>query len=482
MLIHVSRDGQQFGPYTPEDVQAYLADGSLLTTDLGWVEGTAEWVPLPQLVRGGAAPPPAIPGITCPKCGAGLEADQVICLACGHNLDEPVVEVTEEANVPQEKRKIPPSLTYEDELADRSSFVNSVGWGLLMAGLMPVFGDGEWKVPAWKFWELAEWQAMYSIIGPVVVGVILIVLASAMHGRNRGIVVLVLGLTMGGLALTDPEIGAFKLATPVEDTSTPIPEPLSSEEAGGTVDIPEKEIELVDKNVFFEKLGLEPDQHSTSITVFLIGWLLLAIGTKSRFYRVDSVIAYGISMLGAIGILVFMFMPGQYGMPFMAAIDAMSNNIFLGVGLLLMMAMLLGAAVLCFINTLGKRPSQMKQWSSLAVTLTVISLAMPVLPTWGKVIYDECRDDHERAEKRLAYVESQFGTIYTGQQASRKDMALNKVEKPISAVIAASCGWLMAGVKYMDWVGGIMILLPLGMVETICGTRERDSDFMVLQQ
>ena len=81
MLIHVSRDGQQFGPYTPEDVQGYLADGSLLTTDLGWVEGTADWVPLPQLVSGGAAPPPAILGITCPKCGAGLESDQVICLA-----------------------------------------------------------------------------------------------------------------------------------------------------------------------------------------------------------------------------------------------------------------------------------------------------------------------------------------------------------------------------------------------------------------
>jgi len=34
----------------------------------------------------------------------------------------------------------------------------------------------------------------------------------------------------------------------------------------------------------------------------------------------------------------------------------------------------------------------------------------------------------------------------------------------------------------MAWVGGVMILLPLGMIETICGTRERDSDFMVLQQ
>ena len=482
MLIHVSRDGQQFGPYTPEDVQAYLADGSLLTTDLGWVEGTADWVPLPQLVSGGAAPPPAILGITCPKCGAGLEADQVICLACGHNLDEPVVEVAEEANVPQEKRKIPPSLTYEDELADRSSVVNSVGWGLLMAGLMPVFGDGEWKVSVWKFWELAEWQAMYSIIGPVVVGVILIVLASAMHGRNRGIVVLVLGLAMGGLALTDPEIGAFKVATPVEDTTITIPESLSSEESGGTVDIPEKEIELVDKNVFFEKMGLEPDQHSTSITVFLVGWMALAIGAKSRFYRTDSLVAYIFSLVGSVGMLVFMFMPGQYGMPLMGAIDALSSNIYLGIGLLLMMAMLLGSVVLCFMNTLGRRPSQMKQWSSLAVTLTITSLAMPVLPVWGKVIYDECKNDYDRAEKRLLLAESQFGEIWTGQQQATKDAALSKYEKPVNAVVGGSCGWLMTGVKYVAWIGGVMIILPLGVIETLCGTRERDSDFMILQQ
>ena len=65
MLIHVSRDGQQFGPYTPEDVQAFLADGSLLTTDMGWVEGAADWVPLPQLVAPAVAPPPAVPGVVC---------------------------------------------------------------------------------------------------------------------------------------------------------------------------------------------------------------------------------------------------------------------------------------------------------------------------------------------------------------------------------------------------------------------------------
>ena len=70
MMIHVSREGQQFGPYTQEDAQAYLAEGSLLATDLGWTEGSAEWVPLSQLVGGGEGTPSPVPRTGCPKCGA----------------------------------------------------------------------------------------------------------------------------------------------------------------------------------------------------------------------------------------------------------------------------------------------------------------------------------------------------------------------------------------------------------------------------
>ncbi|MBC8324247.1 MAG: DUF4339 domain-containing protein [Verrucomicrobia subdivision 3 bacterium] len=46
MLIHVSRDGEQFGPYTLEDANAYLVQGSLLPTDQAWFEGTADWIPI----------------------------------------------------------------------------------------------------------------------------------------------------------------------------------------------------------------------------------------------------------------------------------------------------------------------------------------------------------------------------------------------------------------------------------------------------
>ncbi len=482
MLIHVSRDGQQFGPYTPEDVQAYLADGSLLTTDLGWVEGAADWVPLPQLVSGSAAPPPAVSGAVCPRCGVGLEADQVVCLACGHNLDEPMGEVLSEEPAPQEKRKVPPSLSYEDELADRASFVNSVGWGLMMAAFLPVFGDGQWNVPMWKFWELEAWQSIFGIVAPAILGVGLIVMASSMHGRNRGVVVLLLTIVLYSVYFIEPSLMDFSVPSPVEDTTEKIPEPLTDDERSGERKIPEKIINLTDQNSFFIKLNFSPDRYLMTIVLFVSGWMMMVIGTKARFYRTDSIMAYIISMVGSLLIIASWVVPNDLGMPIMAAIEALSENLFMAVGLLVMFGMHFSSALLCFINTRGKKPSLMKKYSSLATVLIVTSISAPVLPMWGKVILEECKNDKDRAQKRLDYVDSQFGTIYTGTQATQKDMALNKVEKPMNAVIGAVCGWVMVGVKYVGWIGGVMILLPLGVVEIIAGTRERDENFMTLQQ
>jgi len=61
MMIHVMRDGQQFGPYTLEDVNAYLAQGTLLPTDQAWYEGAPDWMLLtqvPGVLAPGAAPAP----------------------------------------------------------------------------------------------------------------------------------------------------------------------------------------------------------------------------------------------------------------------------------------------------------------------------------------------------------------------------------------------------------------------------------------
>jgi hypothetical protein len=61
-MIHVMRDGQQFGPYTIEDINAYLAQGTLLPTDQAWYEGAANWMPITDVpgVVHGAAPAPVV--------------------------------------------------------------------------------------------------------------------------------------------------------------------------------------------------------------------------------------------------------------------------------------------------------------------------------------------------------------------------------------------------------------------------------------
>ena len=49
MQIHVSKDGQQLGPFTWEQVQEQLAAGTIVPTDYAWHEGLEEWAALSEL-------------------------------------------------------------------------------------------------------------------------------------------------------------------------------------------------------------------------------------------------------------------------------------------------------------------------------------------------------------------------------------------------------------------------------------------------
>lgn len=62
MQITIDRQGQQFGPYTMDEVKQYLAEGTLLPTDLAWHDGLAGWVPLSELAGNGAMRAPASSG------------------------------------------------------------------------------------------------------------------------------------------------------------------------------------------------------------------------------------------------------------------------------------------------------------------------------------------------------------------------------------------------------------------------------------
>jgi hypothetical protein len=61
MEIHIARDGEQFGPFPPNEVRRQLAAGTLLPTDLAWAEGAIGWVPLGSLPNLAAPPSPVAP-------------------------------------------------------------------------------------------------------------------------------------------------------------------------------------------------------------------------------------------------------------------------------------------------------------------------------------------------------------------------------------------------------------------------------------
>ena len=74
MMIHILRDDQQFGPYTVEDLNSYLVQGSILPTDQAWYEGAVGWMPMDQvpgvILPGQAAAPMAQPVAADPLAAA----------------------------------------------------------------------------------------------------------------------------------------------------------------------------------------------------------------------------------------------------------------------------------------------------------------------------------------------------------------------------------------------------------------------------
>ncbi len=98
MQVHVDRGGERFGPYSLEEVNVYLANGTLLPTDLAWQDGMTDWVPIDQVigvVMPAAKSSPPLSSVntesTCPWCQIPVEPDQTTCTDCGASL-KPEVE------------------------------------------------------------------------------------------------------------------------------------------------------------------------------------------------------------------------------------------------------------------------------------------------------------------------------------------------------------------------------------------------------
>ncbi len=489
MMIHITRDGQEFGPYTPEQVQEYLASGNLVATDMAWHEGAADWYPITQV---GGDIPTGAPSLACAKCGAGLEADQVICLGCGHNMDDPVPsqeEVAAAGRMESIEIKIPPSQSYEAETAQRSAFVNSVGWAFLVACILPIFGTaGKWNIPVYDMWltpaapedpgdaamKSYTWQMMFDVLVAGVVGIACCIMASSMHGRDRGGVLLALGLIIIGMSVTVSDVGKFELQVRTDpDIGVRLPAP-PEDRSSADIDMPEIKTESEIVNYFYKELDFDPKDYPIFIMVFGLAWVGIVAGAKVRFYRPDNMASYVMAIVGGSAVILMWLLPLGDGILMMKAIDGISNDMALGVGLVLMMLMQIGAAVLCFINQRKIRPSLIKKYSNLAVTLMVASMVVAIVPVWGKIIYENSNEYTDTATDRYKYVENQFGTMWTSYDVTNREKYTGKLEKPLNARIGSVVGWFLIGVKYVAWLGGICILIPMACIDLLCGKREPD--------
>ena len=93
-LIH--RAGQQYGPYTVEQLRQFIASGNILLSDLAWAEGMPAWAPVSQIL-GGASQSGSAP-VSEPRPDSPALAQPASATPAGY------------AAAPQSSGPVPPSL------------------------------------------------------------------------------------------------------------------------------------------------------------------------------------------------------------------------------------------------------------------------------------------------------------------------------------------------------------------------------------
>ena len=72
MDIYIRRGEEQFGPFTPQQVEESLASGALMETDYAWHSELTEWVPVRDSLT------PAKPAAVAPSVPAAAPTVQAI--------------------------------------------------------------------------------------------------------------------------------------------------------------------------------------------------------------------------------------------------------------------------------------------------------------------------------------------------------------------------------------------------------------------
>jgi hypothetical protein len=210
MDIHITRKGEQHGPYPEASAREMLAAGQLLPTDLAWHAGADGWKPLGEVLGVGAqpaatpSPPPKPPGAGIPKrtmAGAALAEEK----PAEEKSEDSEAEDPDKIRVTRKGEPIGP---YSREKAEK------------------YFTDGQLLPTDWGWHDgMDNWKPLYEVLG-VEVPAQTAAVATGKPGKGKkvalivGIVVLVAGLGAAGYFFLYPMLKGGGVASAIDTNGT----------------------------------------------------------------------------------------------------------------------------------------------------------------------------------------------------------------------------------------------------------------------
>jgi uncharacterized protein DUF4339 len=178
MQIYVGKGGQQLGPFSLEEINRKLADGTFAGSDLAWYEGAAGWAALSS-VTGVVVPPgtPALPAAAAAPAPAPT----------------PTPAIPVRSNIPIVESPASPGKPYKT--------MALIGWILLgvtlVISFIPILGCGSWIL----VWPVA------------VAAIILGIMAITRGGTGQGIALIIASIVLVPVALIAPIISTSMLGS-----------------------------------------------------------------------------------------------------------------------------------------------------------------------------------------------------------------------------------------------------------------------------
>jgi hypothetical protein len=188
MDIHITRKGEQHGPYPEANAREMMAAGQLLPTDLAWHAGADGWKPLSE-VLGAATQPPATPPPSPPPPGGGMPKRTMAGTAPAEG--KPAEEKAEDSE-PDDPDKI--SVTRKGEPIGPYSREKAKEY----------FASGQLLPTDWGWHDgMDDWKPINEVLGMAAPAQASAAVGKSGKGKKvaiiAGIVVLVAGLIFAGI-------------------------------------------------------------------------------------------------------------------------------------------------------------------------------------------------------------------------------------------------------------------------------------------